>query len=116
VTGTQRSGQYALVSSRARSVYELRVAQPTSKDRRKRGFLSFIGEMVASREYEAVGQGPYVYVTIEVLDRDSGVVVRTWAELPVTAAGLAQEIESDLDRLDADSFASKWKLQPPSSN
>lgn len=101
------------VSPPARSVYELKVAEPTSKQRRTRGLLSFVGEMVASRAYEAVGQGPDVYVTIEILDRGSGAVMRTWAELPVTATGLAQEIESDLDRLDAGSFASKW-LQPPS--
>jgi hypothetical protein len=104
------------VSPPARSVYEVKAAEPTDRDRRKRGFLSFVGEMVASRGDAAVAEGPYVYVTIEILDRGSGAAMRTWAELPATASGLAQEIESDLDRLDADSFALKWKLEQPTQD
>jgi hypothetical protein len=88
----------------------MHIAGPTTSERHRRGLVTFIVDMLAARKPKTEAEGPYTYLTLEIVERQSGATVRSWGELPVTTTGLAREIESDLDRLDPNAFAAKWDL------
>jgi hypothetical protein len=100
----------------ARSIYELHVIDPTTAERYRGHILTVIAELLAGLTAGSVGGGSMMKLTLEVVDIRNGSTVVTMRENTEAADGLAELIETDLDRLDAAAFAKEWgiKGEPPS--
>lgn len=96
------------MTAAARSVYELQIVHPTTRQRR--AHFSWLAEVLMA--FGSDGASP-TYLTMDIVDKRSGSVVRTMGELPVAATDLATEIEGDLDHLAPDAFAQKWLREVP---
>jgi hypothetical protein len=95
----------------ARSIYDLHVIDPTTAERYQGHILTVIVELLAGLTAGTVGGGSMMKLTLEVVDIRNGSTVLTMREDTETAHGLAELIETDLDRLDAAAFAREWGIE-----
>jgi hypothetical protein len=88
---------------RARSVFQLRVIDPTTPQRIEGEVLGFLVSLAVNSPTESLTK-----VTLEIVDLRTGVVVSTMREHYQTARDFGAAIEVDLDRLDPSAFAKEW--------
>jgi hypothetical protein len=98
-------------STSARSVYELHLIDPTTAERHHARAVEVIAEVLAGFSFGVVGGGSSVKLTLDVVDRRTGATVLTMREFHESARRLAEMVDADLDRLDAEQFAAEWGVE-----
>jgi hypothetical protein len=95
----------------ARSAYEVRVVTAAPGET---GRAWFLGGLLAA--FFKDGFGVATRTRVEIVATGTGDVLVDWKTQPVDAGLLKEKIESDLDRMDAQEFATEWGLPPPPAN
>ena len=95
----------------ARGVYELHLIHPTTEQRQSGQIRAMLVDLILMGTNPGVSQ-PYVKFTMEIVDRRTGETVLAMRESPETAQRLAEMVETDLGRLDAEAFAAEWGIKP----
>lgn len=92
----------------ARSVYDVRVLDPAPGEASRSWLLGAI--VAAFGDVTSRSR-----VRVEIIATDTGELLADWTISPVEGLFLKAKIESDLNEMNADAFASEWGLSTPPS-
>ena len=100
------------MSQPARAVYELNVIVPGRQERIGGSLLGALAELIGSIGGGGLGPGgSAAKVTLQVIELSSDTCVLEMREFSETSQGVAELLASDLDQLDAETFASSWGIR-----
>jgi hypothetical protein len=94
----------------ARSVYDVRVLDCQPGETGRAWFTGVLAALFSGGD----SSGAAERVRVEIVVIDTGEPLMDWMEYPMPAEALKERIESDLNQMDADTFAAEWGL-PTSS-
>jgi hypothetical protein len=95
------------VAEPARSLYDVRVLSVEPEEQAREAVTTFVRGAV---EWILGGIPGGQRVRVEIVDVDTGEGLLSFMEAPDNAELLRRKIASDLDRLDAATFAAEWGL------
>jgi hypothetical protein len=98
------------MSRAARSAFDVAVVDEPNETFRATGVSWLLGAV--SLLFGEVEGGVPVRVKVQILSTGIGDPLKDWIEYPRDADLLKNKIQSDLDQMDADTFAAEWGLPP----
>jgi hypothetical protein len=97
------------VGTPARHVYELRVVDPTTGEQLWHSLTNLLEDLILGALGDGGGSIFAEKVELRIVERENGHVVASM-HASNDAQSLARLIADDLDRLDADQFATEWGI------
>ncbi len=101
----------------ARSVYDVRVFDPEPGESSRATGVAWLLAIGATLLGDVPdGSGPAMRVKVAIFAADLDDPVKDWIEEPADARLLKAKIDSDLDQMDAETFAVEWGLPTPTDS